>query len=303
MANGLFTVRVPASTSNLGAGFDCFGLALRLYVTARAQVLETGPACRVTSEGDCAGLPDDENNLIYQAMQFAAEREGWTLPPLQLAVNNEIPLGGGLGSSAAAIAAGVLLAGAVCGRELSEAQALRYATEMEGHPDNAAASLRGGFVVNCLSESGAVVSLKQAWPEELKIIAVSPDAILETKKARAVLPENYARADAVFNLQRSALFVAALAARDYAALREATRDALHQNYRRHLVPGLAEAVSLPQLSGSCGIFISGAGPTALALATENFTAIGAALADCFARQGLASTTRWLTADDTGAQFI
>ena len=302
MANGVFNIRVPASTSNLGAGFDCFGLALQLYVTVRAEIVAGGTACCVESSGECAGLPKDESNLIYRAMQFAAEREGWVLPPVRLEVNNEIPLSSGLGSSAAAIVAGVKLAGAVCGRELSAEAALRYATEMEGHPDNAAASLRGGFVVNATDAQGVVTCNKQTWPDELKIIAVSPHAELPTKQARAALPTHYSRAEAVFNLQRAALFVAALATRDYDALWTATRDCWHQQYRQKFVPGLTEALALPQSPGLCGIFLSGAGPTVLALARDNFAAIGAAIAGCFQREGIAATTRLLAVDAPGAQF-
>jgi homoserine kinase len=298
-----FTVRVPASTSNLGAGFDCFGLALRLYVTVRAEVLRDGPACVVESAGAREGLPHDESNLIYRAMRLVAEREGWALPPLRLRVENEIPLSGGLGSSAAAIVAGVKLAGAVCGRALADGAALCYATEMEGHPDNAAASLHGGFVVNCTDESGAVVSLKQDWPDELKIIAVSPHAELPTKHARAVLPAGYSRAEAIFNMQRAALFVAALQARDFAALWEATRDAWHQRYRAPLVPGLAEALALPRLQGLRGLFLSGAGPTVLALADNHFAALGEAVAACFTRHNLTSTVRLLAVDAKGAEFL
>jgi homoserine kinase len=298
-----FAIRVPASTSNLGAGFDCFGLALRLYVTVRAEVLKSGPACRVESSGECAGLANDENNLIYRAMSFVAEREGWALPPVRLEVYNEIPLSGGLGSSAAAIVAGLLLAGAACGRKLSADKALRYATEMEGHPDNAAASLRGGFVVNATDEGGAVTSIKMDWPDELKIVAASPHMELPTKQARAVLPKRYSRAEAIFNLQRATLFAAAVAARDYAALREATRDCWHQKYRAPLVPGLSEALSLPQLPGLCGLFLSGAGPTVLALARDDFAVISEALNACFARHNLAATTRILTVDTRGAHFL
>jgi homoserine kinase len=294
-------VRVPASTSNLGAGFDCFGLALQLYLTVRARVeKDSAPVCRVRGRGD---WPRDEHNLIYRAMRHAAERESWRLPSVSLTVTNDIPLSGGLGSSAAAIVAGVKLAGAVCGRELPDEAALRYATEIEGHPDNAAASLRGGFVVNATDEGGAVISLKRDWPAELRIVAVTPRAELPTKRARAVLPENVSRADAVFNLQRAALLVAALAARDYAAAREALRDRLHQNYRQTLVPGLADALAVRGLAGLHGVALSGAGPTVVALATGNFAAVGERLAACFARHGLAATVRRLAVDEKGAQFL
>ncbi len=298
-----FTVKVPASTSNLGAGFDCFGLALQLYLTIRATVMPLGAtACQVRSVGANAGLPRGTDNLIYGVMSHVARSEGRTLPPVRLAVHNEIPLGGGLGSSAAAIVAGVKLAGAVCGQSLSEAAVLRYAAEMEGHPDNAAASVRGGFVVNAVATDGAVVSVRQDWPADLKVIVVSPHAFLATHEARAALPQTVSRADAVFNLQRAALFSAALATRSYDVLREAMRDALHQNYRRFLLPGLAEALDLKPQPGLCGVALSGAGPAVLALATENFTALGQSIADCFARQGQEVSVRLLEVANIGAQM-
>src|SRR5919199_2162496 len=209
-------VRVPASTSNLGAGFDCFGLALRLYLTVRT-----------TGEGRGASLPNDGENLIFRAMCLAAEREGLSLPHVRLAVRNEIPLGRGLGSSAAAIVAGLTLSAALCGRGLPDAALLRYATELEGHADNVAASLLGGWVTTCVREDGEVLAVKRRWPQDTKLVVVSPHVPLETARARAALPREVARTDAVHNVQRAALFSAALEGRADELLWEATRDRLH----------------------------------------------------------------------------
>jgi len=184
-------VRVPASTSNLGAGFDCFGLALRLYLSVRATVApEAGETCRVRTagEGSGAALPRDSENLIFRAMRLAAEREGLSLPRVRLAVRNEIPLGRGLGSSAAAIVAGLSLAAALCGREPSDETLLRYAVELEGHADNVAASLHGGWVTTCVVEDGGVLALRRRWPAEIKAVVVSPHVALDTSRARAALP-------------------------------------------------------------------------------------------------------------------
>src|SRR5258705_8287543 len=208
----LFTVRVPASTSNLGAGFDSFSLALQLYLTVRARVVpESAAICRVisTGEGSTGGLlSPTEDNLIFRAMSFAAEREGWTLPPLQLDVHNELPLARGLGSSAAAIVAGITLGSLICDRELESGRVLRYALEMEGHADNVAAAYHGGWVVNCPKPDGSVLVVKKPWPINLKVVVVSPDALLRTAKTRSALPATVERADAVYNLQRVGLFSA-----------------------------------------------------------------------------------------------
>lgn len=295
---------MPASTSNLGAGFDCYGLALRLYLTVRAMTVAEGrDVCRVRTigegGGDDARLPRTSENLIYRAMRATAEGEGLTLPRVRLAVRNEIPPGRGLGSSAAAIVAGASLAGALCGRELPRGRLLRRATELEGHADNVAPSVLGGWVTTCVREDGEVLVVRRRWPGELKVVVVSPDVPLETKAARAALPAAVSRADAVYNLQRAALFSAAVEARDYDLLWEATRDRLHQPHRAPLVPGLADALNTPRLPGLVGLALSGAGPSVLALALERFGEIGETIADCFRRRGLAATVRPLDADDEG----
>ena len=298
-----FEVRVPASTSNLGAGFDCFGLALRLYLTVRATVVDSaGEACRVRSRGEGAGLSRAADNLIYVAMRFAAEREGLKLPPVRLAVHNELPLGRGLGSSAAAIVAGLSLCGLVCGQEFSDETILRHALELEGHADNVAPALYGGFVVNCVTGGGEVLAIKRRWPAELKtVIVVSPDVPLETAAARDCLPGTVERAAAVHNIQRAALFVAALEEGRYDLLWEAMRDELHQRRRESLVPGLSAALSTPREPGLVGLALSGAGPSVLALATSRFTELGETIAESFRRHGTGARVRLLDVDDRGVQ--
>ena len=294
-----FEVRLPGSTSNLGAGLDCFGLALQLYLTIRASVAaQATPRCRVRVVGtrESAELPRTDENLIYRAMAYAARLEGVTLPPLRLAVLNQILLSRGLGSSAAAIVGGVKLCGLVCNREIPDEKVLEYATRFEGHPDNVAATLFGGFVITCLANDGAVLALKRPWPAELEIVVVSPHFHVVTKLAREALPRVVTRADAVHNLQRSGLFVAALAERRYDLLWEAMRDRLHQERRQSLVPGLAEVLALPRMPGLLGMALSGAGPSVLALATDNFDEISEAIAECFRRYKISTTWRRLKID-------
>jgi homoserine kinase len=296
-------VRVPASTANLGAGFDCFGLALQLHLTVRATVLSgAGNRSQVRSRGAkgtslLARVP--EENLIFRAMQHAAEREGFSLPPVRLAVHNAIPVAGGLGSSAAAIVAGISLAFAVASRTMSIASALRYATELEGHADNAAAALLGGLVVTATRPDGAVLVVRKAWPKEIRIVAVTPDLSLETKKARAVLPASVSREDAVHNLQRSALLIAALEEKRFDLLGDALQDRLHQSCRAHLIPGLASVLQMPHAPGLLGIALSGSGPSVIALATDHFEAIGKSIAHHFERHGLAATIRCLEVSSDG----
>jgi homoserine kinase len=297
-------VRLPASSSNLGPGFDCFGLALRLYLTIRAIPLEkSSVACRVRTTGarENATLPRNATNLIYRAMAFAARRESLTLPPVDLAVHNEIPLASGLGSSAAAIVGGIKLCALLCEHEISDQLVQNYATEFEGHPDNVGASLHGGFVTSCIGEDWSVQSVKFDWPREIRIVVVSPQSQLPTHVARAALPRTMSRNDAVFNLQRTSLFTAALVTKRYDLFKEAMRDRLHQPRRESLIPGLAEALALPQQSGLLGLALSGAGPSIIALVTDHEKEIGERIAGCFSTKKIRSTVRVLEVDNEGCQ--
>jgi homoserine kinase len=298
-----FSVRVPASTSNLGAGFDSFSLALQLYLTVSAKVVaEASAKCHVTSsgEGSTSGLlSPTEDNLIFRAMSFAAQREGWTLPPLRIDVRNELPLGRGLGSSAAAIVAGLTLSSLICDRELSPETVLRYALELEGHADNVAAAYYGGWVISCVKPDGNVIVVKRPWPEDLKVIMVSPEALLKTAETRTNLPVTVQRDDAVHNLQRVALFGAAVEAGAYDLLWDAMQDRMHQPFRQSLVPGLAEALATRRQPGLVGVALSGSGPSVIALALDHLPEIGETIANSFRSHGMPATARSLEVDREG----
>jgi homoserine kinase len=282
-----YEVRVPGSTANMGAGFDCLGLALELYLSVRATVLSK------------PGGRDPDQNLIFRAMRRTAEREGFELPRVRLAVQNQIPVAGGLGSSAAATVAGAALGFSVTGRSISRDAVLRYAMEMEGHADNVGAALLGGMVVTFIRNDGSVIAVRTRWPKVIRIVIVTPNIMLETKKSRSVLPQSVSRSDAVHNLQRSALFVAALEERRYDLLWDAMQDRLHQAARQSLIPGLAEVLALPRTPGLLGVALSGAGPSVVALATERFEEIGNNIARCFDRHNLEPTVRILEAAQEG----
>jgi len=299
-------IRVPGSTSNLGPGFDCFGLALKLYLTVRAHAVSgASELCRVTTTGieENQVLPRNASNLIYRAMTFAARRENVSLPPVELDVHNEIPLASGLGSSAAAIVAGIKLSSLLTGYKMTDQTVLNYATEFEGHPDNVAASLCGGFVINCLQDDRTVIAAKLDWPPKIRVLVVSPHSQLPTHVARAALPRTLSRSQAVYNLQRSALFTAAIAQHRYELLWEAMHDQLHQPQRESLVPGLAEALALPRMDGLLGVALSGAGPSILALVTDHEDEIGARIANCFRAHKIESTIRTLEVDNRGCRLL
>lgn len=296
-------VRVPASTANLGAGFDCLGLALEVFLTVRATVMSK-PGARamarsrgVTGSSALPSLP--EENLIFRAMRHAAEREGFRLPALRVAVQNDIPVGSGLGSSAAATVAGVVLAFAVTRREVSRETALQYAAEMEGHADNAAASLLGGMVVTFARADGRIAAVRKRWPKMIRIVAVTPEYSLNTGKSRSVLPKNVSLGDAVHNLQRTALLVAALEERRFDLLWDAMQDRLHQSYRESLIPGLGDILAIRRVPGLLGIALSGAGPSVIAVATDRFDAIGNEIAGRFAPHGIKASFRTLEVAQEG----
>ncbi|MGH9962326.1 MAG: homoserine kinase, partial [Pyrinomonadaceae bacterium] len=236
-----------------------------------------------------------------RAMRFVAEREGLVLPPVRLAIRNDIPFASGLGSSGAAIVAGILISAALFGREISTDTILRYGTELEGHADNVAAALLGGLVINCIKQDGSVLAVTRRWPSDIKIIVVSPHFLVETKHARSILPETFSRSDVIHNMQRVALFAAALESHAYDLLWDAMQDRLHQALRATLVPGLSEALATRRLPGLFGIALSGSGPSVLALASDGFDEIGQVIANCFHKHYLKTTVRMLEVDDEGAR--
>ena len=300
-------IRVSASTANLGAGFDCFGLALKLYLTVQATLLPgADSAWQIRSRGEpgSESLPSTaEENLIARAMRTAAERHGLELPPLRLDVHNGIPLASGLGSSAAALVAGVKLCSALNGNAISDDATLSLAAELEGHADNVAAALYGGFVITVTDSDRRVLAHCQRWPAEIRVLVVTPHVKLETQHARAVLPPSVSRADAVHNLQRAALFCAALGRKRHDLFWKAMQDRLHQPYRGPLIPGLAEALATPRLPGMLGIALSGAGPSVVALAKNNRCQIGEAIAAHFHKRGIETTVRQVATCPHGAQVF
>ena len=298
-----FQIRVPASTSNLGPGFDALGLALSLYLTMEVGTANVS-ATSFTFEGEGAAELNSaaEENLIYRAMQYIAGREGVELKPARFHVINEIPLARGLGSSAAAILAGFSAFEVITGTRLPEQKLLDYATEMEHHSDNVAAALLGSFVVSSVDESGKVSAIRMPFSNELHAIVVIPDFKVRTEEARRVVPLEVSRQDAVFNIQRAALFVAALAERRYDLLREAMRDQLHQPYRAPLVPGLEQVLQLQNVGGLVGAALSGSGPTVFALATSDVEDVKAALTDCFTSSGIACAAYTLAIDMDGRRI-
>ena len=259
-STGGFTVRAPASSANLGPGFDSLGLSVPLHTTLRVtpqdvtEVVPLGP--------ELEGTPADESNYVYQAMLLAARRAGRPLPPARVEIETEVPLARGLGSSAAALVAGIVAGNELLGRPLTGETVLDVAAREEGHPDNVAPALFGGIVVATLDKLGTHY-VRLDPPANLGVTVLVPDFELSTSKARAVLPREYSRADAVHALSHAALLAAALAQGRLELLRHAMQDYIHQVWRAPLVPGLSDILESAHEHGALGAALSGAGPTVL----------------------------------------
>lgn len=290
------TVAVPASTANLGPGFDCLGLALGLY---NRVTLREWDGLRVTVRGEGAGtLPVDRSNPMVQAVCHLFDSVGYRPAGLWLEQENGIPVGAGLGSSAAAILGGLLAANALIGNPLQREEVLEMATRLEGHPDNAASALYGGLVL-VIRDEGKLVVDKIAIPE-MHVVVVLPDYELPTVQARAALPRQVPMADAVFNSGRLAMLIRALESGDYERLGAAMEDRLHQPYRVPLIPGMADAFRAARAAGAAAATLSGAGPGIVAFAAENHASIAGAIVRTFAEEGLESRTWILPIDRTGS---
>jgi len=253
-------VRVPASSANLGPGFDCLGLALGVYLTCK---FEHARELSIRVRGrDADQISTGADNLIWRTALAVAADIGDPLPPIALEIENEIPLGKGLGSSAAALTAGVVIADHLLGLHWKPHRILDEAAKIEGHPDNVAAAVLGSIVASATDIGGAVRAVRVELPANYAVAVVVPDFMLPTSEARHVLPASYSKADAVFNVQRSAMLMAALATGTTSAFPVALEDRMHQPYRFPLVPGLEEMVKL-RAPGLLGCALSGAGPSIL----------------------------------------
>ena len=258
------TVRVPATTANLGPAFDCMGMALRIHNEIQVR-LEGGsePTVHISGQGEDF-LPRDESNLVYRAYSRLLDETGTSLPPPIIECRNEIPLERGLGSSAAAIVGGLTAANHLAGNPLDQREILSLAVELEGHPDNVAAALLGGIHI-VSSDAESIITAPVPLPPDLRVALFIPETSISTVEARAVMPSNVPMQDALFNVGRTALLVNSFATGRLEFLKEATEDRLHQPYRSHLLPAMRLIIGEAMKGGALGAFVSGSGSTVLAL--------------------------------------
>lgn len=290
------TVRVPGSTANLGPGFDALGLALGLYCSLDFEILESNDLGRplITLKGSLVdGLPKDQNNLIYTVLSNLWRNDADLLQRVRITVESDIPLGKGCGSSAAAIMGAVWAAYALTDSIPDNGTLLNDAAALEGHADNVSASLLGGLVVSGSStDHRSVITQKMSWPKEWCTIIVVPPYVLSTKKARAILPQTIKREDAVHNVQKVALLLAAVANKDEDALKEAFHDRLHEPYRLELVPELGMVRKLLTDFPILGCVLSGAGSSVLVVVNQRHR-----------RQVLECLNTWAAGQSAGTQVM
>jgi homoserine kinase len=291
-------VRVPATTANLGPGFDSLGLALGLYNEVELALAEQTSVVITGLGADC--LPQDDSHLLLRSATRLAELCGRRMAGWEMTQHNAIPLARGLGSSSAAIIGGLVAANALLGAGVPDTELLAIACEIEGHPDNVAPALFGGLVVCCTDEGLSGLPLPAP---DLSVVVAIPDFEVSTEAARKVMPQTIPHADGVYNVSHVALTVAALLSGQFSHLRIAMRDRLHQPYRAHLVPGFEEAVEAALAAGAHGACLSGSGPTIAAFATDHQEAIAAALAAALAGAGVRAATMILAVDGEGAQVV
>jgi len=258
----MIKVRVPATSANLGPGFDTLGLALNLYNTYIFEEIESGLEIVGCEDEFCT-----ENNMIYDAMIKTFEIIGYEHKGIKITTQADIPISRGLGSSAACIVAGVVGANKLAGDVLNEEQLLEVATMIEGHPDNVAPALLGGLVVSVMVEDKVYYNRINV-SDKLKFVALVPDFRLSTTEARAVLPKELSMKEAVFNVSRASLLVSALSNNRLDLLKLALEDKFHQNYRGKLIKNYFDIVEYCEEKDTLGVYLSGAGPTIMVLIDE-----------------------------------
>ncbi len=297
--NSKLTIRVPATSANLGPGFDVLGLALDLRNEFTVSLAD---ATRIETKGAVEGMPLDESNLFYRAFAHLYRAQGKQAPPLHVQMRLPIPPGRGLGSSATAVVGGLVAANVLMGAPYTREQLLPHAVQLEQgqHADNVAPALLGGLVVNVIGSEGAIISVSLPFPGELRAVLFIPDFVMDTVQGRTLMPAQYSKADVIFSTSRIALFLAAITQKRYDVLRVAMEDRIHQPYRAQIFPLMPALIQAALDSGAHGACLSGGGSSILALATDHFEEIASALRSTAEIAGIAGRTQVLDISHEGA---
>lgn len=308
------SVKVPATTANIGPGFDCLGMALPIYntITIEETVLPgTGIEINVIAESAAIDelslehIPLDENSLVYKAVELLYNSIGQTPSELKINIHSNIPVARGLGSSASVIVGALIAANELLGKPADEVALLSIACEIEGHPDNITPAIVGGLVLSSQEDDGSVIYRKLDWPTEWAITVCVPDFELSTDIARSVLPKEVPMKDAIFNAQRLGMFVQAVNTKDADLMKLALKDRLHQPYRMKLVPGLDKIMdNLRHIDSVLGCVLSGAGSSILVISEKNdLDKIRGIVKDTWTDQNIKSDIKTLNIEQTGAQIV
>lgn len=308
------SVRVPATTANIGPGFDCLGMALPIYntVTIEETVLPgTGVEINVIAESSLIDelslehIPMDENSIIYKAIELLYNSIGQNPSELKITIKSNIPVAKGLGSSASVIVGALVAANELLGHPADEVALLSIACELEGHPDNITPAIVGGLVISCQDEDGSVVYRKLNWPSQWAITVCIPDFELSTDIARSVLPKEVSMKDAVFNAQRLGMFVKAVETSDKDLMKFALNDRLHQPYRMKLIQGLDKIMdNLRHVESVLGCVISGAGSSILVISEKNdLEKIKNIVKETWADQNIKCEIKTLNIEENGAKIV
>ncbi len=291
------TIIVPASTSNLGPGFDTLGLALNRYLRIEVEPSKSF-SLEITGEG-AGDIPTGDSNLTVRALK----RILGGLPKLKMMIHNEIPSCGGFGASGAAIIAGLVIGNEIYQTGYTTEEVYNIGVEMEGHPDNVSAALFGGLVVNACDADGRYSHIKISVDGELKFVAILPDTKVETSAARKLLPDSVTLQEAVSNVQHSSLLVAAFSSKEYGLLRHAVRDELHEKYRKKLIPHYQEFEMAALDSGALAFTVSGAGSGCIAFALGDSAGIQTAFGSLIDKMGLNWRTEIFEPVNKGVEIL
>ena len=297
------TISVPATTANLGVGFDCLGAALSMANEFQFAVVDTNTKLKIVVSGEEAQkVGTGEGNLVYHSFLKLYQRIEKTPPNLEITINLGVPLSRGLGSSATAIIGGLMGANSLAGNPLTKTEIMHMAIAIEGHPDNVVPALLGSCLLSVEEEKWQISSIP--WHQDIVPVVAIPNFELSTNKARSVLPTEYSRSDAIFNISRMGLLVRGLDTNNGEWLKTALADKLHQPYRQQLIPGYLEVRLSAIDAGAYGVVISGAGPTLLALTNpNNVTGVVASMTQTWKNMGIDAVVRSLTLDRLGAKIL
>jgi len=294
----MIKVRVPATSANMGPGFDSMGIALQLYNVFGFRETEEGLTFKGVPEEFC-----NKNNIVYEAMMKCFEKGGYSPKGLEIStINQDVPVARGLGSSSTCIVAGLVGANEIMKKKFERDEILEMAVEMEGHPDNVAPALLGGLVV-AIIDDGRVYYEKVKVSGNIKFVPIIPDFRLSTKDAREVLPDKISLKDGVYNVGRAALLVAAMTSGKTELLKFACKDAFHESYRSKLIKGFDEVKSEAYRVGAIASYLSGAGPTIMTMTSENQVNFSEDIKNFLNANGLSWALHELSIDTVGATIM